>query len=116
MRRTYAHLSQGTRPSKKARHLKFLKRYLQIATISNNGLLVVRKPDPFLNHNQLITVPVELLHGLLTAMMHIRLNHPTKHQLTKIFQRYFYALNSDKAIEEVSSQCSQCNSLKKVPK
>ena len=28
----------------------------------------------------------------------------------------FYAFNSDKIIQEVTSQCSQCNYLKKIPK
>ena len=102
---------QGTRPSKKAHNLKFLRRYLQVATISDSGSLVVNKPDPLLNCNQLILVPAGLLQGLLTAM-HSRLSHPTKNQLGKIFQIYFYAFNSDKAIQncaKMASQCSQCN-------
>ena len=101
MKQAYAHLSQDTRTSKKAHTLKFLRQFTS-GNYHWNGLLVVHKPKPLLNHNQLIIVPVELLQRLLTAM-HIRLNHPTKNQLGKIFQSYFYAFNSDKAIQERSS-------------
>ena len=47
LRRTHAHLSRGTRPSKKATNIEDIKRYLQVATIASDGLIVVRKTDPF---------------------------------------------------------------------
>ena len=40
LRRVHAHLSQGTRPSPKKKQLTAVKRYLQKATISRDGLLV----------------------------------------------------------------------------
>ena len=49
LRRVYAHLTQGTRPSRKARHIRDVKRYLTICSLDKNGLIVVRKSDPFLH-------------------------------------------------------------------
>ena len=111
LRRVHAHLTQGTRPSKKARHIRDVKRYLNICSLDNNGLIIVRKPDPFLHQRELIVVPNEILPGLLTAL-HIQFSHPTKHQLSKLFDRHFYAIASTKYIEEVVDACNQCNSLK----
>ena len=42
MRRTHAHLKQGTRPSKKITNAKDVKRYLNVASIARDGMLVVR--------------------------------------------------------------------------
>ena len=41
LRRTHAHLTQGTRPSKKLTNCRDVKRYLNNVTIANDGLLVV---------------------------------------------------------------------------
>ena len=46
LRRTHAHLKQGTRPSKKLTKVKDVKRYLSVATIGKDGLLVVPRKDP----------------------------------------------------------------------
>ena len=102
LRRAYAHLTQGTRPAKKRRNIKDLKRILQVATVSADGLLVVKKDDPFVGLTSLIVVPSQILPGLLTAM-HIFFEHATKFQLTKLFSRYFYGLNSDTARSHVLS-------------
>ena len=48
LRRTYAHLIQGTRPSKKLSNIKDVKRYLNVATISADGLLVVKRYEPLI--------------------------------------------------------------------
>ena len=37
LRRTRAHLQQGTRPSKKLTNVKDVKRYLYVATITKDG-------------------------------------------------------------------------------
>ena len=58
--------------------------------------------------------PRSVLHGLFTAL-HIRLQHPSPHQLKQIFTRYFYALDADKGIEVTSKLCHQCATLKQVP-
>ena len=46
LRRTHAHLVQGTRPSKKDTKSKDVKRYLLTATIAKDGLLVVKRNEP----------------------------------------------------------------------
>ena len=58
-------------------------------------------------------VPSEILPGLITAL-HIQFSHPTKSQLSKVFDRHFYAISSMKCIEEVVGACNQCNSLKTI--
>ena len=47
MRRACTHLTQGTRPSKKATKITHVKRYLNILTVATDGLLVVRDTVPF---------------------------------------------------------------------
>ena len=47
VRRTKAHLSQGTRPSRKQTDIRDVKRYLQVASLSKDGLLVVRRDEAF---------------------------------------------------------------------
>ena len=47
LRRTQAHLRQGTRPSKKVTIAKDVKHYLNLASLGPDGLFVIRKPQPF---------------------------------------------------------------------
>ena len=115
LRRAFAHLTQGTRPSKKAKNMKDLRRILLVASVDSQGLLVVKKSDPFVTERNLIIVPTAILPGLITAI-HLYFTHPTKHQMTKLFSRYFYGINSEAVISNVVEACSTCNSLKKVPK
>jgi hypothetical protein len=114
LRRTHGHLVQGTRPSKKVTNIKDVKRYLNVATVAKDGLLVVRRDEPFVSTRECIVVPRQVLEGLLTAV-HIKLDHPSCHQLKTVFHRYFYALDMDKAIQSITSLCHQCASLNKVP-
>lgn len=114
LRRTHAHLSQGTRPSKKMTKIPDIKRYLRCVIIANDGLLVVRSDDPFQPARELIVVPKGVLDGLLTSL-HIKFNHPTVNQLKKVFGRYFFALSLDKGIDAVSSACHHCASLMRLP-
>jgi hypothetical protein len=79
LRRVHSHLKQGTRPSKKLTNIKDVKRYLQVVTISKDGVLVVKRSEPFSSEKEQIVVPRSVLDGLLTAM-HVKLDHPTKHQ------------------------------------
>ena len=76
LRRTCAHLRQGTRPSRKATNIKDIKRYLNVATIANDGLLVVKRNDLFVPSKELIIIPRSVLHGLLTSI-HLQLSHPS---------------------------------------
>ena len=63
LRRTHAHLVQGTRPSKKLTNIKDVKRYLQVASVADDGLLLCgvmnpcHRPDSAsLSHAKLWTV------------------------------------------------------------
>ena len=111
LRRTHAHLTQGTRPSKKMTKVTDVKRYLKCASIAKDGLLVVHSDQPFHPTRERIIVPRTVLHGLLTAT-HIRLNHPSAHQMKILVSRYFFALDLDKAIQDSVSNCHHCSSLK----
>jgi hypothetical protein len=114
LRRTHAHLLQGTRPSKKATNIRDVKRYLNVATIARDGVLVVKRDVPFSPTRECIIVPRQVLEGLLTAL-HIKLDHPSCHQLKTVFHRYFYALDMDRGIELITNSCHQCAALKRVP-
>ena len=114
LRRTHAHLTQGTRPSKKATNIKDVKRYLNVATVSRDGLLVVPRDHPIAAAQECIIIPRQVLDGLLTAL-HLRLHHPSRSQLKTVVQRYFFALDMDSAITRVTEACHQCLALKQVP-
>ena len=113
--RTHSHLCQGTRPSKKATRTIDVKRYLKDVVITADGLLVVRDHQPFQPPRERPVVPRSVLDGLLTAL-HIRFSHPSKYQMKRLFSRYFFALDVDKAIDLVSSSCHTCESVKSIPK
>lgn len=114
LRRVHAHLKQGTRPSKKDTKIKDIKRYLQVATIASDGLLVVKRNTPLSPSQECIVVPRSVLNGLLTAL-HLKLDHPSRSQLKSVVQRFFYALDMDSHIDSVCESCHTCASLKKIP-
>jgi len=115
LHRTHAHLKQGTRASRKLTSAHDLKRYHNVATVSRDGLLVVKRTEPFSPCTELIIVPRTLLHGFLTAM-HLWLDHPSAHHLKQLVDQKFYALNMIDAAEEISENCPTCASLRTVPK
>ena len=114
LRRTHAYLKSGIRPSNKMTDITDTKRYLNVATIARDGLLVVKRAEPLCPTRECIIVPRTVLTGLLTAL-HLKLDHPTKHQLKCVMQRQYFALNMDEAIEMVTDNCHQCASLLSVP-
>ena len=115
LRRTHAHLKQGTRPSKKLTNIKDIKRYLNVASIARDGLLVVRPNTPFASPSEQIIIPRTILDGIATAL-HIKLDHPSKHQLKLVMKRHFYALDMAKVVDRVCDACHTCASLRKPPK
>ena len=114
LRRTHAHLKQGTRPPKKTTNIKDVKRYLSVASIARDSILVVRRNDPLVPSTELIIVPRSVLNGLVTAL-HIKLDHPSRHQLELVMKRHFYALDLTKAIERTYNSYHTCLSLQKFP-
>ena len=94
--------------------MKDVKRYLNVATIAKDGLLIMRRGNGLAPPRECIVVPRHLLDGLLLAI-HIKLNHPSAYQLKNVVSRYFYALDMDNAISRMSESCHQCNALKTIP-
>ena len=80
----------------------------------NDGLLVVKRNDPFVPSKELIIIPRSVLQGVLTSI-HLKLSHPSVNQMKTIMKRVFDALDMDKAIDSITSACSQCSALQKVP-
>ena len=115
LRKTFAHLQSGTRPSRKAKGMRNVKRYLNSATINKEGVLIVRKPDPYLHQRNLIIVPKDILPGIIHAL-HLRFTHCIESQLSKVFNRYFTCIGSDGVIKSVVANCHQCTSMRKIPK
>ena len=106
---------QGTTPNKKSKNLRSVRRYLSAEVLlAHDGLLIQHYTPPLSSVVERIVVPQQVLHGILTVL-HLRLNHPTAHQLGKAFSRYFFALNIDKSIAEVTKGCHPCASIKDVP-
>ena len=114
-RRTHSHLSQGTRPSKKATEIIDVKRYHKDVVIAVDGFLIVRDHQSFQPPRERLVVPRSILDGLLTAL-HIRFSHPSKFQMKCFFSQYFFALDVDKGINLVSSSCHTCESVKSILK
>ena len=114
LRRVHAHLTQGTRPSKKVTNIPDVKRYLRILSLSNDGCLVVMQNHPLQKAIERIVVPRLVIDGLLTAI-HLRFNHPSSHQLRQLVTRYFFALDLDRSVSSVTSSCHHCSSLKRFP-
>ena len=88
IRRTVAHLRQGTRPSKKLTNIRDVKRYLNVSTLATDGLLVVKRNLPFTPCRDCTVVPRQVLDGLLTSL-HIKLDHPSNNQLKSVVNRLF---------------------------
>ena len=84
LRRTYAYLSQGTRPSCKASNIKGIKCYLNVDTIANGELLVVKRNYPFVPSEELI--PRSVLHRRLTSI-YLQLSQPSTNQMKTIMKR-----------------------------
>ena len=114
LRRTHAHLTQGTRPSKKSTKIRDVKRYINLVTVANDGLLVVRLDEPFMHAKEKIVIPRSVIDGFLTAL-HLRFTHPSCYQMKQLFSRYFYSLDLDKSLQRVVSACHHCQSLRTLP-
>ena len=114
LRRTHSHLKQGTRPSRKQTKIKDVKRYLNCASIARDGLLVINQTDPLSARTEQIIVPRSVIDGLVTAL-HIKLDHPSKHQLYLVMKRHFFALDIRDIIKAVSDNCHTCVSLMTFP-
>ena len=67
LKRVHAHLTQGTRPLRNQFVKQDVKRYLQCALLSRDGLLVTQSNSPFQYSQERIIIPKALIHGVVTA-------------------------------------------------
>jgi hypothetical protein len=112
-----SHLRTGKQPSKKSGQIcSEVRRYCSIATIDQNGCLVVH-PPPELGKNNLkkIIIPTPLLPSLLWHM-HNAENHPTKTQLRALFDTMFYGIMVQNQLDTLYEECFQCKVQAKLPK
>ena len=114
LRRVHSHLKQGTRLSKKLTNIKDVKHYLNLVSISRDGLLILKRDEPFAASRECVVIPRSVVDGFLAAL-HVKLDHPFRHQMKLVSQRYCFALDLDKALDRCSQCCHLCSSLKKVP-
>ena len=114
LRRACAHLKQGTKPARNSSNLRDVKRYLQSAKVANDGLVVVPEHIRSVGRVEKIVVPRKFIHALLECL-HLKLNHPSKLQLKKVFSRAFFALDLEQALETTAKCCHTCVSLSDMP-
>ena len=114
LRRVHAHLTNGTRPTAKNTKVGVVKKFLRNTKIARDRLRIVKQAQAFLPETELIVVPLDILHGLVTSL-HLSLNHPTMHQLTNVFNRCYYSLKVAECISSVTKACSQCQALQTIP-
>ena len=62
-----------------------------------------------------ISIPPSLFPGITNAL-HIQLGHPSKTQLSALMSRYFYSPGGKAIIDDVSDNCHQCSTVRKLPK
>ena len=89
LRRSHAHLNKAYDHIEKATNINDVKRYLNVASIATDGLLVVPRTEPLSPIAELIVVPRSALHGLITAL-HVRLDHPNTPQLNLAMMILYY--------------------------
>ena len=82
--------------------------------IAEDGLLMLRTPNGHFSE-AVISVPPSIFPGLLNAL-HVRLDHPSKGQLSNLVARYFYTPGWRTYVDEISDNCHQCMALKQLPK
>ena len=111
LRRTRAHLVQGTRSSKEVTNEKEMIRYLNVTQLAPDGLVIVKRRLLFMSSQDCIIVLREVLDWLLTSL-HIKLDHQSAHQLKSVVSRYSFALDLDEAASRVTG-CHTCASLAK---
>ena len=82
--------------------------------VDKDGLVMVRQ------HGQdksgwVISIPHKIFPGLASAL-HLKFNHPSRHQLTMLMQRYFYSPGFQGVIGLITDNCAQCQSMRSLPK
>ena len=85
------------------------------AKIAPDGLLVVHRSIHYTTEKEeRIIIPSDYLPTLVNQL-HSQNNHPSKHQLKQLFDKYFFGTGVANIIEDKSNNCQTCCSLKKLP-
>ena len=110
-------LTTGQTPTKKKGNLHSETRRLsKVAKIAHDGLLIVENAMPMsTKKHQRIVVPSKHLQTIL-SQLHLKHGHPTKNQMSLLFNKNFYSYGSANQIERLYESCSMCVALKKIPK
>ena len=72
-----AHLCQGTRPSKKLTKVRDAERYLNVATVSRDDLLVVRRHTPLAASTALWCLELLWMASSLPSIFSLTIRPPT---------------------------------------
>ena len=70
----------------------------------------MRVTQPLRGTTEAIVVPRSVAPGLVTAL-HLKLDHPSAHQLKLVLKRHFFILDVDNFVEECTDSCHQCVAL-----
>ena len=96
-----------------------VRQYCRDASISRDGLLVVKTKPATLSGNiarERIVIPKPLVPALLYHLHNHDEHHPVKSQQKSSFQRQFYAIHLDRHLELLYKNCYQCSVIQKIPK
>ena len=81
---------------------------------AKDGLITVMHTETGGARYQTISVPSSMYPGLIQAL-HLLLKHPSKLQMQKLANRYFYCPGYTRIIDDISDNCAVCASLKQLP-
>ena len=110
-------LTTGQTPSKKTVKTNSETRKISDkATITTDGLLVVKHTIPLSSTKQeKIVIPSQYAESLLNQL-HIKLQHPANSQMKLFFNKYFFTMSSSSIIENMYANCQLCKSVQILPK
>ena len=116
------HMTGGTIPMRrKVKQPELRKLYNlfqhQKLTIAKDGLIVKINTNNVGNTHEVIVVPSLIMKGILTAL-HIKCDHPhpSKPELKKICDRYWFSTDLNSQINSVWLGCHECQALAPVPR
>ena len=82
--------------------------------VEHDGLVTIKRLEKG-DARWVTSVPYKLYPGLCTAY-HLRFNHPSRTQLTKLMDRYYYCPGGPGQNSNVVSDCGQCQAMKVLPR
>lgn len=110
-------ITSGQTPSKKSGKINVeIRRFVDKSTVAKDGLLIVKSDSSISNGiKERIVIPTGYLDSLLTQI-HLKFQHPSKHQLTSLFNKYFFSVATSNAIESLYDHCQFCKAAQILPK